>query len=103
MFFSNITITGLKDFDIARLDVRQDYVRRGIKATFPYPYQRLAERYYALFESYVRTYLEIYYADEETLASDSAADIWFDVLDETIQNGIRHYVPSLTRENLIKL
>ena len=94
---------GALDFDLARLDVRQDYERRGIQATLTYPYQRLAERYYGLFENYVRSYLEIYYPDEETLSADSAAHIWFDVLDETIQNGIRHYVPSLTRENLIKL
>ncbi len=94
---------GAKAFDIARLDVRLDYARRGIQDVLEYPYQRLAERYYDLFAAYVRAYLHIYYPDEETLAADAAAHMWFDALDNTIQNGIRHYVPSLMRENLVKL
>jgi len=94
---------GAKDFDIARLDVRLDYAQRGIEETLEYPYQPLAERYYDLFGSYVRSYLDLYFPNEEALAADAAANSWFDALDQTIQNGIRHYAPSLTRENLIKL
>jgi hypothetical protein len=94
---------GAKDFDLARLDVRLDYEKRGISAELDYPYQKLAERYYSLFEDYVREYLAIYYPDDASLEADEAAQVWYDALDRVIQNGIRGYVPTLTRENLVKL
>jgi hypothetical protein len=94
---------GARAFDIAKLDVRQEAVRRGIDESLDHPYQTLATKYYDLFEKYVTAYVELYYPDEATLQRDAALNAWFDALDHTLQNGIRHYVPTLTRENLVKL
>ena len=94
---------GARDFDLSRLDIRIDRKRRNISDTLHYPYYEQALRFYNLFESYVREYLLHYYPDEESLARDDPAHIWFESLDRTIINGIRGYVPTLDRENLIKL
>lgn len=94
---------GARNFYLARLDIRIDQKRRGIPETLHYPYYPQALRYYEMFERYVRSYLEIYYPDEASLAGDVAARAWFEELDSLIINGIRGYVPSLDKENLVKL
>jgi arachidonate 15-lipoxygenase len=94
---------GARAFDIGRLDVRADAQRRGIPETLSYPYLPQAGRYYELFESYVRAYLEHCYPDDATLQGDTATHLWFEFLDREVANGIGSYVPSLTRESLIRL
>ncbi len=94
---------GASDFDIRRLDVELDTNERGIPDSLDYPYLPQALRYYRLFEGYVRSYLDCYYASEETLAADRDARLWFEALDAHIVRGIRTYVPELTRQNLTKL
>ena len=94
---------GARTFDIRRLDVRADAARRNIPETLHYPYLPQAIRYWDLIEDYVRAYVEHYYPDERRLEADSVVQIWFDTLDHTIMNGIRSYVPTLTRANLVKL
>lgn len=94
---------GARSFDIRRLDVQADAERRRIPATLHYPYLPQAMRYWDLIESYVTTYIEHTYADEERLQADTAAQTWFDTLDRSIVNGIRSYVPSLTKAHLTKL
>ena len=51
----------------------------------------------------MREYVDHYYPDEASLAQDVAAQIWFDSLDRHIVHGIRGYVPTLTKANLVKL
>lgn len=94
---------GARAFDISRLDVQADAARRGIPDTLDYPYLPQALQYYALFESYVRSYVDHVYADESALQRDIPAHIWFDSLDRYLVRGIRGYVSALTKENLIKL
>jgi Lipoxygenase len=94
---------GASYFDISRLDPRLDTDRRGIAESLEYPYLLQARRYLDLFESYVREYVDCYYPDEASLAQDVAAQVWFDSLDRHIVHGIRSYVPTLTKANLVKL
>jgi hypothetical protein len=94
---------GASYFRIERLDPRADTERRGIADSVAYPYRDQASRYFDLFESYVRAYVEHYYPDEAALASDVAANVWFDALDRCTRHGIRGYVPALTRAGLVKL
>jgi hypothetical protein len=93
---------GAAGFDINRLDVEQDARRRGITDAIDYPYLPQALRYYRLFESYVRQYIEHHFT-EAMVASDADIRAWFDALDQRIAGGVRSYVPELTRDNLIKL
>jgi hypothetical protein len=94
---------GARNFDLSRLDIRVDKKRRGIPDTLNYPWYTQALRYYELFESYVRPYVEHYYPSEDSLAGDDALHIWFEALDRTIVNGIRSYVPTLDRKGLVDL
>jgi hypothetical protein len=94
---------GARDFDLSRLDIRIDQKRRGIPDTLHYPYYTQALRYYELFESYVRAYVDHYYPTDESVTGDAALQIWFTALDCTIINGIRGYVPTLNRQGLIDL
>jgi hypothetical protein len=94
---------GARDFDLSRLDIRTDKERRGIPDTLDYPFHTQALRYYELFESYVRTYVDAYYPSEAALARDGAVHIWFEALDRTIQNGVRGYVPTLDKAGLVRL
>ncbi len=94
---------GARDFDLSRLDIRLDRQRRGIPETLEYPYDVQARRYYHLFESYVRAYVDLYYPSEAALSADAAAQIWFETLDRTIMNGVRGYVPNLDRAGLVDL
>jgi hypothetical protein len=94
---------GARAFDIARLDPRVDIVQRGIGESLDYPHQPQALMYLALFENYVREYLDHYYPDDAALAADAAAGAWFDGLDRAIMRGIRHYVPTCSKANLVRL
>jgi arachidonate 15-lipoxygenase len=94
---------GAAGFDINRLDVEEDARRRGIPDSLEYPYLPQALRYYRLFETYVRRYVEHAYPAEDMLQSDADARAWFDALDQKIVRGVRSYVPELTREGLVKL
>ena len=94
---------GARAFDIRRLDVRADAERRNIPDTLDYPYLPQAIQYWDVIESYVRAYVEHYYADDRSLQADAHAQTWFDALDRLITGGIRSYVPTLTKSNLVKL
>jgi hypothetical protein len=94
---------GASAFDLSRLDIRIDNRRRGIPNNIDYPFHAQALRYYKLFESYVRDYVDLYYPDEGALARDGAAHIWFEALDRTVQNGVRGYVPRLDKKGLVDL
>ena len=93
---------GAKAFDLTTLDVRLDIAQRGMRETLWYPYASQALRYYNLFASYVSAYVQHYYPDDRALQADVDACAWFDMLDRSFVNGIRSYVPSLTKDNLIK-
>ena len=94
---------GASYFNIERLDPRGDTERRGIPESVNYPYLGQASRYFSLFEGYVRSYVDHYYADEGALAIDAAAQGWFDSLDKHTKHGIRGYAPTLTKEALVRL
>jgi len=94
---------GAKYFDIARLDPRDDVAARGIGDSLVYPHHPQALMYLAIFEDYVRAYLDLYYPDEAALAQDDAAQRWFEALDKALVRGLRGYVPGLTRTSLVKL
>lgn len=94
---------GAAGFDITRLDVEEDAVRRGIPESLEYPYLPQAQRYYRLFNTYIRRYIEHVYPTEDALTADAAVHAWFDALDATIVRGVRPYVPHLTRDGLIRL
>ncbi len=94
---------GARDFDLSRLDIRIDKQRRGIPESLDYPYDTQARRYYDLFGSYVKAYVDHYYPSEEAVAQDAALHIWFEALDRTIINGVRGYVPKLDRNGLVDL
>ena len=94
---------GASYFNICRLDPRADTERRGIADTIDYPYLGQATRYFDLFESYVRAYIDRYYPDEASLAQDAPAQIWFESLDAYTRHGIKGYTPMLTRANLVRL
>jgi hypothetical protein len=94
---------GARYFDISRLDPRVDIAQRGLDDAVDYPHQAQALMYLGLFEDYVRRYLDVYYADDTALALDAAANAWFDGLDRALVRGIRHYVASCTKANLVRL
>jgi hypothetical protein len=94
---------GARAFDIRRLDVRADAVRRGIPEALDYPWLPQAGRYYDLFAAYARDYLACYYRDEAELRADRDLHVWFEALDRYVTNGVRGYVPELTREGLARL
>lgn len=94
---------GARAFDIRRLDVAADALRRGIPQTLNYPYLPQAISWYGLVESYVRSYVEHHYPDEAALEADTQANLWFEFLDRKIVNGVRPFVPSLTRDDLVRL
>lgn len=94
---------GASYFDIGRLDPRADTERRGIADSIDYPYLGQATRYFDLFESYVRAYIDRYYADDAALALDAAAQVWFESLDKYTRRGIRGYTPALTKAGLVRL
>jgi Lipoxygenase len=94
---------GARALDIPMLDVRRELSRRGIPDSLDYPYYKQAVRYYELFESYVGDYVDLYYPDRAAIDSDDDLRVWFESLDKHIVNGIRGYVPTLTKENLIRL
>jgi len=93
---------GAKAFALTSLDVRLDIAQRGMRETLWYPYASQALRYYDLFASYVSAYVQHYYPDDRALQADVDACAWFDMLDRSFVNSIRSYVPSLTKNNLIK-
>jgi hypothetical protein len=94
---------GARAFDIRRLDIRADAKRRKIPETLNYPWLPQAERYWDVIEGYVRAYIEHHYRNESDLQADAVAHEWFETLDRTIRGGIRVYVSTLTKENLIRL
>ena len=94
---------GASYFDIGRLDPRADTVRRGICDAIDYPYLGQATRYFDLFESYVRAYVDRYYPDDAALAQDAAAQVWFESLDKYTRHGIKGYTPMLTKAHLVRL
>jgi hypothetical protein len=94
---------GASALHLAMLDVRCDTARRDIPETLDYPWYRQALRYWALFEAYVSDYVSHYYPDQAAIEKDKELQSWFELLDDNIVNGIRGYVDSLTKENLIKL
>jgi hypothetical protein len=94
---------GARYFEISRLDPRVDIARRKIPDWLDYPYRNQSLMYFELFENYVREYIDYYYVSDEKLAADIPLRVWFDALDHYIAHGIRSYVPSLTKANLIKL
>ena len=94
---------GARALDISMLDVRRERTRRGIPDTLDYPYYKQALRYYELFESYVGDYVDLYYPDQAAIDRDDELRQWFESLDKHIVNGIRGYVPTLTKENLTRL
>ena len=89
-----------KNFDLSRLDVRLDVRQRRMADTLVYPYHPQALRYYIFFESFVQDYIDHYYANDSDVQCDAALQVWFEMLDRYLINGIRGYVPSLTKENL---
>lgn len=93
---------GARALDISMLDVRRELARRGIPDSLDYPYYKQALRYYELFESYVGDYVDLYYPDQAAINADDDLRVWFESLDKHIV-GIRAYVPTLTKENLIRL
>jgi hypothetical protein len=94
---------GANYFDISRLDPRDDVAARGIAESLNYPHHPQALMYLAVFENYVRAYVDLYYPDEAALALDDAAQRWFSGLDRALVRGLRGYVPGLTKASLIKL
>jgi hypothetical protein len=94
---------GASHFNISRLDPQADTDRRGIPDSIDYPYLGQASRYFSLFESYVRSYVDIYYPHDQALAGDLPLQAWFDGLDTHTRHGIRGYTPSLTRATLVRL
>jgi lipoxygenase len=94
---------GAKALDISMLDVRREVARRGIPESLDYPYYKQALRYYELFEAYVGDYVNRYYADQAAISRDDDLRLWFEALDKHIVNGVRGYVPRLTKENLTRL
>lgn len=94
---------GARYFDIARLDPHIDASQRRIHESLDYPHQPQAVMYLQVFEQYVREYVDLYYPDDAALAQDAAAQAWFTGLDAAIVRGIRHYVPTCTKANLVKL
>jgi len=93
---------GAAAFDINRLDVAGDAKRRGITDAIDYPWLPQAVRFWGLFESYVRQYIEHHFSDD-AVRGDADIRAWFDALDRQIVRGIRSYAPEPTREHLIKL
>ena len=91
---------GAGHFDLNRFDVPADTARRGIGDDIRYPYLAQSARYLDLIRSYVTSYLDRYYADDAALATDDAANRWFEELDRTFLKGIRYCVPDLTKDNL---
>lgn len=94
---------GAQAFDIRRLDIRADAERRGIPDTLNYPWLPQAERYWDVIEAYVQAYIDRHYQYEGDLEADTVAQDWFETLDSTIRGGIRDYVPTLTKANLVRL
>ena len=95
---------GARRFDLAEMDVRASAARRGMdRKSIAYPYLDQALRYLKLVESYVKAYIDIYYHDDGAVAEDRELQIWFDAIDMYLNNGIRSYVPSLSKANLAKL
>jgi hypothetical protein len=94
---------GARNFNLSELDVRASLARRGIPESLNYSYWRQALRYYSLFERYVREYVDHYYSDEQALQRDPELQVWFDSIDSYLNNGIRTYLPDLTKSNLVKL
>jgi hypothetical protein len=94
---------GAKYFDISRLDPRDDVAARGIAESLNYPHHPQALMYLAVFEDYVRAYVDLYYPDDAALALDETAQRWFRELDRALVRGLRGYVPGLTKASLIKL
>lgn len=94
---------GAASFDIRRLDVTTDAVDRGIPEDLHYPWLPQARRYWNLWESYVSAYLDLYYPDDAVLGADKDAHVWFEAMDRFLIRGIRSYVPTLTKANLVKL
>jgi arachidonate 15-lipoxygenase len=94
---------GAACFDINRLDVEADARRRGIPESLEYPYLPQALRYYGIFGTYFRRYVEHHYSTDSALQSDADVLAWFEALDRTIVRGVRSYVPELSREGLVRL
>jgi hypothetical protein len=94
---------GAQYFDIRRLDPIEDTKRREISGDLDYPHQAQATRYFAIFEDYVRDYLELYYPDDGALERDAALREWFDTLDRQVMRGLRNYTPAMTRAALVRL
>ncbi|MEX2262467.1 MAG: hypothetical protein WD696_10965 [Bryobacteraceae bacterium] len=94
---------GAEAFRMYRMDPRLSIAERRIPPALFYPYREQAHRYMELFESYVGTYIGLYYPSEEDLAEDAQARIWYESVDAVVRHGIRNLAPKLDRANLIKL
>ncbi len=94
---------GASDFNIGRLDPQADTARRGIPDSIDYPYLGQASRYFSLFESYVRGYVDLYYLDDQALAADLPLQVWFESLDRHTRHGIKSYAASLSKATLVRL
>jgi len=94
---------GARNFNLSELDVRVSLTRRGIPESLDYSYGPQALGYYSLFGRYVREYVDHYYSDEQALQRDPELQVWFDSIDSYLNNGLRTYLPDLTKANVVEL
>src|SRR5262245_22840203 len=94
---------GAKTFNLSEMDIRASATRRGMDGGMDYPYLRQGLRYLSLIESYVNAYIDHYYSDDVAVGNDRELQIWFDTIDLYLNNGVRGYVPTLSKSNLAKL
>jgi hypothetical protein len=50
----------------------------------------------------VRAYIEHHYPSEDALRADLHANLWFNALDRQLLHGVRGFLPTLTRDNLVR-
>ena len=91
-------------FDIASMDPAVNAQDRGMTGLdFEYPYLSNATSIKGVIDQYVADYIDTYFPNEESLQNDPQIQNWFAELNKYIPNGITHYTPEVTKENVIKL
>ena len=83
--------------------VNSPYKHSFYSALIDYYYRDNAVKLNQIIKNYVENYVNNYYPDDQNLLQDQQVNKWFRALDKYTPNGIKHYTPKLTKENLVKL
>jgi hypothetical protein len=91
-------------FDFWDFEPDNQFRNRGtVETPFAYPYRDNVMQLWDATRTYVESYLELYYVDDEAVAKDSQVASWAAELDRLVPNGVAIPIGGVARDWLTRL